>query len=74
VFTPVMSTHLTRAQDLLHTDDRGSGLYPPVSPEHVALAQVLTLMAIAEDLGRIRAALVPEPEPETPERPVASPR
>ncbi|HEY2286905.1 MAG TPA: hypothetical protein VGH88_14310 [Streptosporangiaceae bacterium] len=64
-----MSTHLTRARDLLHTDDRGSGLYPPVSPEHVALAQVHTLMAIAEELGRIRAALVPDPAPVTPGHP-----
>jgi hypothetical protein len=52
VFTPVMSTRLSKAQELLHTDDKGSGYFPPVSPESVALAQVHALLAIAQELAR----------------------
>jgi hypothetical protein len=52
VFTPGMS-HFTEAQDLLRTDDKGSGYFPPVSPENVAPAQVHAVLQVAEHLGNI---------------------
>jgi hypothetical protein len=53
----VSNHHFIEAQKLLITDNKGSGYFPPVTPENVALAQVHALLQIADHMSDISAEL-----------------